>query len=94
MTDILNSVPTLPTSDSPILEVRDLTVTFPNSNGDVKAVRGVNYSVRPGEFLGIVGESGSGKSVSSMAVMGLLPVERGGGRLDQLPGQRTLGHAR
>jgi len=73
VTDILNSVPTLPTSDSPILEVRDLTVTFPNSNGDVKAVRGVNYSVRPGEFLGIVGESGSGKSVSSMAVMGLLP---------------------
>lgn len=57
----------------PILEVRDLTVTFPNPNGDVQAVRGVNYEVRPGEFLGIVGESGSGKSVSSMAVMGLLP---------------------
>ncbi len=57
----------------PLLSVKDLTVTFPNVNGDVKAVRGVNYDVYDGEFLGIVGESGSGKSVSSMAVMGLLP---------------------
>lgn len=61
------------TAAEPILEVRDLTVTFPNPKGDVHAVRGVNYEVKPGEFLGIVGESGSGKSVSSMAVMGLLP---------------------
>ncbi|GAA1490208.1 dipeptide ABC transporter ATP-binding protein [Brachybacterium sacelli] len=57
----------------PILEVKDLTVTFPNATGGVRAVRGVNYSVGEGEFLGIVGESGSGKSVSSLAVMGLLP---------------------
>ena len=53
----------------PVLEVRDLTVSF----GDVPAVRGVSYAVRPGEVLGIVGESGSGKSVTSAAVMGLLP---------------------
>ncbi|MFQ6483442.1 dipeptide ABC transporter ATP-binding protein [Brachybacterium epidermidis] len=57
----------------PLLHVNDLTVTFPNINGDVRAVRGVNYTVNEGEFLGIVGESGSGKSVSSLAVMGLLP---------------------
>jgi len=57
----------------PLLEVKDLTVSFPNANGDVRAVRGVDYSVAEGEFLGIVGESGSGKSVSSLAVMGLLP---------------------
>jgi peptide/nickel transport system ATP-binding protein len=54
---------------SPVLEVTDLTVTF----GGVPAVRGVSYSVRAGEVLGIVGESGSGKSVTSAAVMGLLP---------------------
>ena len=57
----------------PLLEVRDLNVTFPNASGDVHAVRGVSYSMEAGEFLGIVGESGSGKSVSSLAVMGLLP---------------------
>lgn len=56
-----------------LLEVRDLTVTFPQPSGSVTAVRGVNYHVDQGEFLGIVGESGSGKSVSSLAVMGLLP---------------------
>ncbi|HEX4814639.1 MAG TPA: ABC transporter ATP-binding protein [Nonomuraea sp.] len=53
-----------------ILEVTDLTVTFP---GGIQAVRGVSYEVEPGEVLGIVGESGSGKSVTSLAIMGLLP---------------------
>jgi peptide/nickel transport system ATP-binding protein len=49
-------------------------VTFPQrKGGDVKAVRNISYSIRAGELLGIVGESGSGKSVSSLAVMGLLP---------------------
>jgi peptide/nickel transport system ATP-binding protein len=56
-----------------VLEVRDLNVTFPSEAGHVQAVRGLSYSILPGEVLGIVGESGSGKSVSSMAVMGLLP---------------------
>jgi len=59
--------------ETPLLQVKDLTVTFPQPSGEVRAVRGINYEVREGEFLGIVGESGSGKSVSSMAVMGLLP---------------------
>ena len=61
------------TSDDVVLEVEDLTVRFATDDGDVEAVRGLSYSVRRGEALGIVGESGSGKSVSSLAVMGLLP---------------------
>src|SRR2546423_862030 len=56
-----------------VLEVRDLDVTFPSESGPVRAVRGLSYSLGPGEVLGIVGESGAGKSVSSLAVMGLLP---------------------
>jgi peptide/nickel transport system ATP-binding protein len=60
-------------STEPLLEVRDLSVTFPSEAGPVAAVRKLSYHVMPGEVLGIVGESGSGKSVSSLAVMGLLP---------------------
>ena len=56
-----------------ILSVRDLTVTFPSEHGIVRAVQNLSYEVHKGEALAIVGESGSGKSVSSLAVMGLLP---------------------
>ena len=57
--------------------MEDLTVSFPTDDGLVQAVRGVSYTVREREVLGIVGESGSGKSVSSLAVMGLTAQERG-----------------
>ena len=60
------------TPPGPLLTVRNLSVTFATDEGDVQAVRGLSYEVRPGEILAIVGESGSGKSVSSLAVMGLL----------------------
>ena len=58
---------------APLLQVSDLNVRFPTEDGLVHAVRGVDYELRAGEVLGIVGESGSGKSVTSLAVMGLLP---------------------
>jgi len=54
-----------------LLEIKDLHVTFPTSDGRVQAVRGVSFAVDRGETLGIVGESGSGKSVSTQTIMGL-----------------------
>jgi oligopeptide transport system ATP-binding protein len=58
---------------APMLSVRDLHVTFGSGDRVVHAVNGISYELGPGETMGIVGESGSGKSVSSLAVLGLLP---------------------
>lgn len=56
-----------------LLEVNNLEVSFFTYAGEVKAVRGISYELKPGEVMGIVGESGSGKSVSSYALMGIIP---------------------
>src|SRR4051794_13358770 len=64
---------------APVLEVQGLTVRLPAGADRVNAVENVSFSVAPGEIVCVVGESGSGKSVTSHAIMGLLP-----------PGQLTV----
>lgn len=56
-----------------ILQIDDLRVTFSFRDGDVRAVNGVDLSVKKAEVLGLVGESGSGKSITARAIMNLLP---------------------
>ncbi|AJY45046.1 ABC transporter ATP-binding protein [Martelella endophytica] len=59
--------------NSPLLDVRDLTVKFNSGGTLLPAVERCSFSVKPGEVLGLVGESGSGKSATAMAMIGLLP---------------------
>ena len=75
MTELVENVRSSRTDGSePLLSVRDLTVTFRRSGEEpFVAVDGVSFDVRPGQTVGLVGESGCGKSVTSLAVMGLLP---------------------
>ncbi|MCM3161702.1 ABC transporter ATP-binding protein [Metabacillus litoralis] len=60
-------------SKEPILQIRDLKVSFRSEKKLVPAVDGISFELNKGEILGIVGESGSGKSVTSLSTMGLIP---------------------
>jgi peptide/nickel transport system permease protein len=57
---------------APLLEVRDLSIRFPQAHGEVAIVDRVSFDVRPGETMALVGESGCGKSITALAIMGLL----------------------
>ncbi|HEY4932316.1 MAG TPA: ABC transporter ATP-binding protein [Terriglobales bacterium] len=66
-----------------LLHVQNLNVDFATAQGTVRAVRDVSFAIAAGEVLGLVGESGSGKSVSSLAILRLLPPQaRVSGRIE------------
>ncbi|MFD3445846.1 ABC transporter ATP-binding protein [Microbacteriaceae bacterium 4G12] len=81
------------TATAALLEVKNLTITFPTPGGTVTVVDDLSFAIRDNATLGVVGESGSGKSMTSLAVMGLLPP---GGRATGsvlLDGEELLGRS-
>ena len=60
-------------NSKPLLDVQGLKTYFYTEDGIVQAINGVDFSIRPGQVMGLVGESGSGKSVTSLSIMRLLP---------------------
>ena len=59
--------------DNPLLNVKDLRITFESRSGKNEAVKGIDFSLNAGETLAVVGESGSGKSVTALSLSKLLP---------------------
>lgn len=61
------------TTNPPVLQVKDLQVSFPSSRGRARILEGVRFSLYPGEMLALVGETGCGKSVTAKSILNLLP---------------------
>lgn len=61
------------TEERPLLEIRDLAISFQTAGGEFQAVKNAHLTIMPGETVAIVGESGSGKSTTALAAIGLLP---------------------
>ncbi|MDQ0030846.1 dipeptide/oligopeptide/nickel ABC transporter permease/ATP-binding protein [Arthrobacter bambusae] len=66
-------LPQVPAGARNVLEVKNLSIRFPGRFGETAIVDNVSFTVREGETMGLVGESGCGKSITSLAIMGLLP---------------------
>ena len=75
---------------TPLLEVKDLTISFLTPYGMVEAVSGSNFSIFPSERVGVVGESGSGKSLTGLSLLGLTPKAAQVGGQILLDGQDLL----
>jgi peptide/nickel transport system ATP-binding protein len=69
----MNTADTAVAAAAPLLAVRDLSIAFRGPQGEVQATRGIDFSLQPGERVGIVGESGCGKTVTGLSILGLLP---------------------
>ncbi|MCW7540051.1 ABC transporter ATP-binding protein [Aquabacterium sp. A7-Y] len=76
---------------TPLLDVRDLRVTLQTARGPAQALRGLDFSMQPGETLGLIGESGSGKSLTALALLGLLPASAQVSGSIRLAGQELIG---
>ena len=73
-----------------MISVEKLTVTFPGRHGPLPAAHDVSFSIARGEVLALVGESGSGKSVTSLAIMRLLPPQARASGSIRLEGKELL----
>ena len=78
---------------TPLLEVRDLRVGLQTTRGPADALRGVSFSLRRGDTLGLIGESGCGKSMTALALLGLLPPGARVGGSIRFAGQELVGMA-
>ncbi|MGE4063713.1 MAG: ABC transporter ATP-binding protein [Rhodospirillaceae bacterium] len=63
-------------TDTPLLEIEDLAVSFGQGGGEVAAVKSASFTLRKGETMSLVGESGSGKTVTALSILRLLPYPR------------------